>query len=164
MPKVKVREKLVKERLSEQDICKIIIPAKEFHGHLGPFLVIGIRMGLIGLRELDVVKGAKNLNVTAYLAYKVPVSCILDGLQLATSCTLGNTRLKIKKSKKTYVSFKIQNGKKVIVIIKPETYRKIMKELSSKKLNVNKIEDMSYKIALQPENDIFIISKQKSTD
>ena len=26
--------------------------AADFHGHLGPFLVLGVRMGLIGLREL----------------------------------------------------------------------------------------------------------------
>lgn len=42
---------LKQDRIGELDV--ILKRAAEFHGHLGPFLVIGVRMGLIGLRELD---------------------------------------------------------------------------------------------------------------
>jgi formylmethanofuran dehydrogenase subunit E len=32
---------------------ELVLRAGEFHGHGGPFLVIGLRMGLRALRDLD---------------------------------------------------------------------------------------------------------------
>jgi len=52
----------------------IIEKAVDFHGHLGPFLVIGVRIGLIGLRELGLKKSTETPHVTALLEYSVPFS------------------------------------------------------------------------------------------
>ncbi|UCB61543.1 MAG: formylmethanofuran dehydrogenase, partial [Candidatus Bathyarchaeota archaeon] len=41
-------------RERKQELEDVIERAMEFHGHLGPFLVIGVRMALIGMRELEV--------------------------------------------------------------------------------------------------------------
>ena len=85
----------------------------EFHGHLGPFLVLGVRMGLAGLRELKVKRGEKKLWVTAMLNYSIPISCALDGLQVATKCTLGNKKLRLLDSSGIAAKFELEDGKAI---------------------------------------------------
>lgn len=76
----------IKETLSLDD-------ATIFHGHKGPFLVIGYRAGIYALEILKPEKKF-DLEVEAFLPYKKPYSCILDGLQCSTGCTLGKGNMK----------------------------------------------------------------------
>ncbi len=62
--------------------------AAALHGHLGPFLVIGHRIGAHAVEKLK-PKNEFCLEVIAYLPAKTPYTCILDGLQCSTKCTLG---------------------------------------------------------------------------
>jgi len=61
--------------------------AVSFHGHRGSFLIVGLRMGALILRELG-TKGHWPLRIRCFAA-RPPVSCFVDGLQLSTGCTLG---------------------------------------------------------------------------
>jgi formylmethanofuran dehydrogenase subunit E len=65
----------------------------QFHGHLGPAVVAGARMGMIGLRAVE-AKGYFDVEVTCEgpLA-KPPQACFLDGVQVATGATLGKRSL-----------------------------------------------------------------------
>jgi len=65
----------------------------QFHGHLGPAVVAGARMGMIGLRAVE-AKGYFDVEVTCEgpLA-KPPQACFLDGVQVATGATLGKRTL-----------------------------------------------------------------------
>lgn len=65
----------------------------QFHGHLGPAVVAGARMGMIGLRAVD-AKGYFDVEVTCEgpLA-KPPQACFLDGVQVATGATMGKRTL-----------------------------------------------------------------------
>jgi len=65
----------------------------QFHGHLGPAVIAGARMGMIGLRAVE-AKGYFDVEVTCEgpLA-KPPKSCFLDGLQVATGATMGKRAL-----------------------------------------------------------------------
>jgi formylmethanofuran dehydrogenase subunit E/predicted RNA-binding protein len=67
--------------------------AKAFHGHLGPNLVLGLRMGQIIVDRF----GAEpfTYTVTAYTGRTPPISCIIDGLQLATPCSVGSGTVQI---------------------------------------------------------------------
>ena len=59
-----------------------------FHGHLGPYLVLGLKAGELILKKL----GAKKyfgLYVKVYGATLTPKSCLVDGLQLSTGATYG---------------------------------------------------------------------------
>jgi len=64
-----------------------------FHGHLGPYLVIGYRMG----------RYAKNyfcgdpwrLKCTVYCSGTPPESCLADGIQAGSGCTLGKRNIEI---------------------------------------------------------------------
>lgn len=65
----------------------------QFHGHLGPAVVAGARMGMAGLRAVE-AQGYFDVEVTCEgpLA-KPPQSCFLDGLQMGTGATLGKRTL-----------------------------------------------------------------------
>ncbi|MEO0180042.1 MAG: formylmethanofuran dehydrogenase subunit E family protein [candidate division WOR-3 bacterium] len=61
--------------------------ATSFHGHRGSFLIVGLRMGALILKELN-TRGQWPLRVRCFAA-RPPVSCFVDGVQLSTGCTLG---------------------------------------------------------------------------
>ena len=62
--------------------------AIKFHGHLGPYLILGILAGNLGLKKLG-LKKYFGLQVKVYGANKKPKSCLIDGLQLSTGATYG---------------------------------------------------------------------------
>jgi len=65
----------------------------QFHGHLGPAVVAGARMGMIGLRAVE-AKGYFDVEVTCEGPFaKPPQSCFLDGIQVATGATMGKKTL-----------------------------------------------------------------------
>lgn len=72
----------------------LISRAVEFHGHLGPFLVLGLRMGLMARRMLGFA-GHFDVKVNAFTGTRTPVSCIVDGLQVSTGATLGKGNIHI---------------------------------------------------------------------
>jgi len=53
------------------------------HGHRGPFLAAGVRMGLLALRLLG-SRGFTGITAEAETGTKPPVSCLVDGLQAST--------------------------------------------------------------------------------
>jgi len=106
--------------LSTEDFACLLEKAGDFHGHLGPFLVVGVRAGLRGLRELQARKENLDVSAKARLTYSVPYSCILDGIQVATGCTIGNTRLTYEDSSNPMILFRNKAGRAVAVSILPE--------------------------------------------
>lgn len=62
--------------------------AEKFHGHLGPWLVLGILIGEFALKKLKARKYF-GLKVKVWGANKKPKSCLIDGLQLSTGATYG---------------------------------------------------------------------------
>lgn len=59
----------------------------EFHGHLGPYVVVGYRMGLVANRLLGDDPFCKVALVLT--GGKPPQSCLIDGIQLSSGCTFG---------------------------------------------------------------------------
>ncbi|WP_300037334.1 formylmethanofuran dehydrogenase subunit E family protein [Methanospirillum sp.] len=67
-----------------------------FHGHLGPFIVLGYRMGRRALKELG--GDPFSLNAQVYCTGVTPQSCLADGVQLGSGCTLGKGNIEIIRS------------------------------------------------------------------
>lgn len=67
--------------------------AVKFHGHLGPYLVLGILAGEFALKRLR-CKKYFGLEVRVRGAGKKPKSCFIDGLQLSTGATYGKGNIK----------------------------------------------------------------------
>ena len=146
------------DQLRELDI--ILKRAVEFHGHLGPFLVIGLRMGLIGLRELKSEKGTGKLRVTASLKYSVPFSCVLDGIQVTTGCTFGNQKLTLRDASGISAEFQLPSKKQVKVAVNQIAFNKLKKKLLSEKISNSEIQELAKLVASVPENDFFVIEKE----
>jgi formylmethanofuran dehydrogenase subunit E len=68
--------------------------AREFHGHICPFLVLGLRASEIAMKRLGIEKAGEAETVgEEILAIVECNNCFADGVQVATGCTLGNNSL-----------------------------------------------------------------------
>jgi len=130
------------------------------HGHMGPFLAIGARMGIIGLKKLDVREGDTKLLVTAMLKYAVPFSCLLDGIQAATKCTVGNKRLEWKESKEIRAVFTLTNkGKKVEIKVHPAVVQELKRRLEKTQPSDEETRQLALEVFSRPEKELFLINK-----
>jgi formylmethanofuran dehydrogenase subunit E len=94
--------------------------AIDFHGHLGPYLVLGILAGELALKNLGCRKYF-NLKVKVRGATIKPKSCLVDGLQLSTGATYGKGN--IVKSKGRGIGIEVENMKdksKVLIVLKKD--------------------------------------------
>ncbi len=146
-------------RTTELDV--ILGRAEEFHGHLGPFLVLGVRIGLIGLRELE-VKGDEKLRVTTMLKYSVPFSCVVDGIQVATKCTIGNKKLRLRSSPGISAKFELQKGEQVTVTVDPAVFDRLKGELLSENVPPEEVRQLAQLIASMPEKELFMIRRKQT--
>lgn len=126
------------------DLKKLVEVGVQFHGHLGPYLVAGIRMGRFALRKLD-SPGYKDLNVEVKTGARPPISCLADGIQVATGCTLGKGNIKIVAGDLPSATFRSGN-RSLSVAYRPEAEHPI--EFSSLEEAANHLLDL-------PEEDIF---------
>ncbi len=146
--------------LDEAEAFDVLLKkAVEFHGHLGPFLVLGLRMGLAGLRELKAKRGEKKLRVTAMLKYSVPFSCAVDGLQVATKCTLGNRKLRLRNWPGIGAKFELEDGEQIIVEINSAYFKMLKKELPSESVPCEEVQELAQLVASTPEEKLFTISR-----
>jgi formylmethanofuran dehydrogenase subunit E len=67
-----------------------------FHGHLGPYIVLGYRMGKSALTRLGSNPFA--IQATVFCSGVTPQSCLADGVQLGSGCTLGKGNIEVIRS------------------------------------------------------------------
>ncbi len=72
----------------------------DFHGHLGPYVLLGYRMGLVARKYFP-----KRFYATLYTGTEPPVSCLIDGVQFSSCCTLGKGNLTVKEGGRPTVRF-----------------------------------------------------------
>jgi len=150
------------EQGQKQGLEEILEKAVNFHGHLGPFLVLGIRMGFIGLRELRIERGNPKLRVTVMTKPSVPFSCVIDGIQAATICTVGNRKLKLRNSQKNILAkFQILEGNNVTVTLNLAKQEELKKRLS-KLAGSQEMERIARTVISMPEKELFEVRKLTS--
>ncbi len=96
---------------------------EKFHGHLGPYAVIGYKMGLIANKKLGSDPFCKKAKV--YTGVNPPVSCIIDGIQLSSNCTLGKGKICVEEKNLAKAEFISENNKKIAISLKPEIKNEI---------------------------------------
>ncbi len=141
-----------------KEIPLLIESAAKLHGHLGPFLVIGVRMGDLAKRHLKIDdKSNRKLEAKIKTPLSTPFSCVIDGIQSSTSCTVGNRKLKIEKSKKEITAhFSLKNPERTVKIsVNPEIAETLVRELS-KGANAEKL---AAKIAHMQEGQLFMLEE-----
>jgi formylmethanofuran dehydrogenase subunit E len=79
------------------------------HGAFGPFIPVGIRIGLDAVDKLKA--GPRGLTVTYYNGAKPPCPCVADGIMIATQASPGQGTLQISPDK-------APDGAMAVIVIK----------------------------------------------
>ena len=77
--------------------------AAQFHGHLGPYLVLGLRMGMLAKTLLG--GNPFNMKADIHAQKNPPQSCILDGVQITSGCTFGKRNIHLEEDSSLYGVF-----------------------------------------------------------
>jgi pyrimidine-specific ribonucleoside hydrolase len=72
---------------------KLAVLTSELHRHLGTWSIVGAKMGLYAREQLRV--GLDALRVESYAGLRPPLSCLNDGLQVATGASLGRGTIRV---------------------------------------------------------------------
>jgi formylmethanofuran dehydrogenase subunit E len=99
--------------------------AINFHGHLGPYLVLGILAGEFGIKKIKCRKHF-GLKVKVRGANKKPKSCLIDGLQLSTGATYGKGNIQKINGNKIRISLKsLHDNKKIEMSLKEKVTKRL---------------------------------------
>lgn len=100
--------------LDEQPLVLI----ERFHGHVGPFVVLGYRTGRLAQQRL----GANAFKLTAEVSAggRPPESCFVDGVQLGSGCTLGKGNITMTEGERIEVRFVSEDGRRLTVRVSEE--------------------------------------------
>jgi formylmethanofuran dehydrogenase subunit E len=103
----------------------LIEKAKEFHGHICPFLVLGLRASEIAMKKLGIEKARESETVAEEILAIIECNnCFADGVQIATGCTLGNNCL-------IYLDL----GKNAVTIVRRSNWKGVRVYLDGNKFN-----------------------------
>lgn len=89
--------------------------AVRFHGHNGPFLAIGYRAGRYAMERLK-PKGMKDISCSVTVSGRTPYTCIIDGIQCSSLCTIGKGNLAITNGS-DMISITFEHDEKSITLI-----------------------------------------------
>ena len=95
---------------------------ERFHGHLGPYAVIGYKMGEKANKLLGSDPFSKSAVVWA--GSTPPMSCIIDGIQLSSGCTLGKGNLSVNSDGLPKARFTNNNGKQIEIVLRSSVWSK----------------------------------------
>ena len=147
-----------------EDLKTLVERARDIHGHLGPFLVLGVKMGVAGMKRLGIKENMLQLHIEAEMPRQIPYTCTLDGIQATTQCTFGNQRLVFKEANLPIISakFSLKNPKKqVIISLRDEILQTLMKKLKEAKKDATAVQEkLAWMIASMPEDKLFSIEIQ----
>ena len=121
---------------------------ERFHGHLGPYVVLGYRMGRFARQALSA--SPFELKAEVLTGNTRPLSCMADGIQVGSGCTLGKGNIAIRPDKKAEVLFTTRDGRSLRLRARPSLIRRISSEV-----NENNIIDFAERLASQPDENLF---------
>lgn len=124
--------------------------ASEFHTHLGPYLVVGLRMGRVVTREFGTTPFT--YSVSARTGRRPPYSCLVDGVQFSTPCTTGNGGLEVEDEREMSIEATSKTGRRLVVTLREEVYRRIEDECTQENQ-----ERFALKIWEMPEDELLAI-------
>ncbi|RLI62592.1 MAG: formylmethanofuran dehydrogenase [Candidatus Asgardarchaeum californiense] len=134
---------------------EILNQIEKFHGHLGPYVVIGYKMGEIANQMLGSDPFKKHALVLT--GVQPPISCIIDGIQISSGCTLGKGNISVNDEGAAKVQFTDKNGKKIEIALKPKTKHEIDTTVTD-----NNIIQFSKQIYAKSNEELFDIYEESS--
>jgi len=127
--------------------------AASFHGHLGPYLVLGLRMGLVAVRTLR-PHGHRELSATIWTKQSPPNSCLLDGIQISSGCTLGKGNLRVKNAFQLQARFLRGNRS---LVMKPTREAAKLLVAISRPTTQNRLRRLAFSLGSMSDRDLLIV-------
>jgi formylmethanofuran dehydrogenase subunit E len=96
---------------------------KQEHGHVGPWNVLGWRVGKAALRELNATWGRHELDIVTYVPIRTPFSCLADGLVVGTGNSIGRLDIRLAEVQTwadVHVSIRRKDGTGPVLLFKPD--------------------------------------------
>jgi len=123
---------------------------EQFHGHLGPYAVLGYRMGRIANEKLGADPFLKTAIVWTNGA--PPMSCVIDGIQVSSGCTTGKGNLTVLSGNIPKACFSDNNGKKIEILLRESVKNEIDKTVTEQN-----IVSYSEQLYLKSDKELFEI-------
>ena len=99
---------------------------RSFHGHLGVYVTLGLRMGEIGRRAFGHYKG---LSAVVMSRPDPPMLCVVDGVQFSSGCTMGKGNIRSEAGENPEVLF-TKAGRILRVALRTGWRERIDREMS----------------------------------
>jgi len=128
------------------DLPEALQALQRFHGHLGVYVTVGLRMGELGRRTFGHYKG---LHAYVKSGPKPPMLCVVDGVQFSSGCTMGKGNITVEAGEEPEVSFE-KEGRRLRIALKPGWRERIDREMSKDK----ELEQSVFYFRL-PETELF---------
>jgi pyrimidine-specific ribonucleoside hydrolase len=101
----------------------------EFHRHLGIYSLIGAKMG-IRAREI-LGAGVDELRVISRTGFEPPISCMTDGLQVATGASLGRGMIEVESGNPEPAAVFVQGSRRLTLRLRDETAERIRLDIAA---------------------------------
>ena len=131
---------------------------ERMHGHVGPWNVLGWRIGQAALREFDTKWGRHDLDIICYIPMDTPYSCMADGLVIGTGNCIGRLDIRLAEVMSidlVHVTICRKDGTGPVLIFRPrpEYLRRIEKR------SVQELEKLSRQCSIAKESDLFRVER-----
>jgi formylmethanofuran dehydrogenase subunit E len=108
---------VVETMIRSKDLSGLLRHAETIHGHLCPFLALGVKAGQYAMDHL----AQESTGMEEVVAIVECNNCFTDGIQVVTGCTFGNNALIYKDLGKTAVTVaKRADGAAVRLVVHPD--------------------------------------------
>lgn len=142
-------------RMGPGDGNPLLKAAGRFHGHIGPFLAIGMRMGFVANEEVGRDPFGVEADVT--VEARPPRSCLVDGVQYATGCTMGKGNIRITPHSDR-ISGRFSRGEtRITVTLREDLLRRMERDLDG--MSEKAIIDYAFEIMDTPAGDLFEVTR-----
>ena len=136
---------------------------ERMHGHVGPWNVLGWRIGQAALRQFDVKWGRHDLDIICYIPMETPYSCMADGLVIATGNCIGRLDIRLAEVMSIdliYIAIRRKDGSGPVLIFRPQSeyLRRIEKR------RVHELEGLSRQCINMKEANLFRIERLVSAN
>jgi formylmethanofuran dehydrogenase subunit E len=131
---------------------------ERYHGHVGPWNVLGWRIGQAALREFNSQWGQHELEVVCYVPSQTPFTCLVDGLSVGTGNSQGRLDLRMAEvltCRQAFVAVGRKDGKGEVLEFRPQS------EYLTSILNqpVEKLEALCKECSQMPEEKLFSVRR-----
>lgn len=135
-------------RLDEEPLVLI----ERFHGHVGPYVVMGYRSGRFARERLGV--SAFRMRAQVCAGHRPPMSCFVDGVQLGSGCTMGKGNIEMLPDELVEARFISEDGRQLAVRVR----REVLERLGGR-MDETDLAKVSSEIAAMPLGELFEVSE-----